>query len=287
MLSPRLQAIAHRIQGPRHADIGSDHGHLPLLLCERLPRIIAVEKNAGPLAKLKHALRGTDVEVRLGDGLDPLGQDEIDSLSISGMGALNMRAILERGRSKLPPQLVLQPMDNAQPIRNWARRHGYHLLSEDWVQPYVVLDLRLGSGPDPAYAGLPEEAEFFGPLLLSNLDYVRRQRAWLEGLQRADPRLEFLRAFSTAPAVQPTFVRTGQTQVSPVLIQAARLRILQFSQRQSTTCLAPAALGEPDLGQVLMSRSELGIESETLVEERFRLLQLAFLLKQQCLAVEL
>jgi len=191
MLSPRLQAVADRIRGPRHADIGSDHGLLPLFLSSRLERVIAVEKNAGPFARLGAALTGVAVEVRRGDGLEPLALQEVDSLSICGMGALNIRDILERGREKLPLQLVLQPMDNAGPIRQWARGRGYHLVDEVWDDPYVVLEFRAGLGADPAYGDLPEEVEFFGPLLLANQEYLRAQRKWLEGF-RPDARLEFL-----------------------------------------------------------------------------------------------
>ncbi len=192
MLSARLQAVADRVLGPRHADVGSDHGLLPLDLVARLELVIAVEKHVGPFERCRLAVAGTAVEVRFGDGLDALEGGEVDSLSICGMGSLNMRDILERGREKLPAQLVLQPMDNAGPIRGWARRNGYHLQEESWIDPYVVLDLRAATGDDPAYAGLSEEAYFFGPLLLSNPDYVARQRAWLESLGRTDGRLEFL-----------------------------------------------------------------------------------------------
>ena len=192
MLSPRLRAVADRVRGPRHADIGSDHGRLPLFLSSRLERVIATEKRDGPFAKLRRALQGVAVEVRRGDGLDPLQTDEVDSLSICGLGSLNIRDILERGRARLPAQLVLQPMDNAGPIRHWARRQSYHLIDEVWIDPYVVLEFRSGSGPDPVYGELPEQDEFFAPRLLSNQEYVDTQRKWLEGMNRADARLEFL-----------------------------------------------------------------------------------------------
>ncbi len=191
MLSPRLRAVAERVRGPRHADIGSDHGLLPLFLSSRLERVIAVEKNAGPFERLRRALLGVAVEVRRGDGLEPLVLQEVDSLSICGMGALNIRDILERGLDKLPLQLVLQPMDNARPIRHWARHHGYHLVDEVWVDPYVVLEFRARLGADPAYGDLAEEVEFFGPLLLANQEYLLCQKGWLEEF-RLDARLEFL-----------------------------------------------------------------------------------------------
>ncbi len=179
MLSPRLQAVADLILGPRHADIGSDHAQLPLSLS--LSRVIAIELHAGPLERARLALAGSCVELRAGDGLAPLIAGEVDSLSICGLGALNIRDILLAGLDKLPPQLVLQPMDNAGPLRHWAREHGYHLVAEQWVEPYAVLDLRLSAGPDPAYSGLPEAAaEFYGPQLVRQPTY----RAWLESQAR-------------------------------------------------------------------------------------------------------
>ena len=195
MLSPRLQAVADRVRGPRHADIGCDHGLLPLALCTRLQRVIAVEKHAGPYETARRALATSSVDLRLGDGLEPLERGEVDSLSVCGMGALNIRDLLQRGREKLPPQLVVQPQDNALPVRRWARENGFHLFEESWVNGHVVLDLRAGAGPDPAYTGLPEEAEFFGPLLLNNREYLERQKQWLESMGREDPRLEFVRRF--------------------------------------------------------------------------------------------
>ena len=214
MLSPRLQAVADRVGGPRHADIGCDHGLLPLALCARLELVIAVEKHRGPFETARRALAGSPVDLRLGDGLDPLEAGEVDSLSVCGMGSLNIRDLLQRGREKLPPQLVLQPQDNALPVRHWARGAGFHVSEECWIEGHVVLHLRAGRGPDPAYAGLPVEAEFFGPLLLGNREYLEGQKRWLEGLGRSDSRLEFLRrvldsgqghsrSASSSPAWQP------------------------------------------------------------------------------------
>ena len=181
MLSPRLQAVADLILGPRHADIGTDHAQLPLYLSARLDRVIAIEMHAGPLERARKALAGSAVELRAGDGLGPLMLGEVDNLSICGMGALNIRDILLAGLDKLTPQLVLQPMDNARPLRRWAREHGYHLQAEVWLEPYSVLDLRCAAGPDPAYLGLPAAAaEFYGPLLVRQPAY----RQWLESQQQ-------------------------------------------------------------------------------------------------------
>lgn len=196
MLSPRLQTVADRIKGPRHADIGCDHAGLPLFLSQRLQRVIAVEKHPGPLLRAREACLGSSVEVRQGDGLGPLLSNEIDSLSLCGLGSLNICQILEMGETKLPDQLVLQPMDNAAPVRQWARNHGYHLVAEDWVPPFVVLEFSRASGPDPAYLQLPvEAAEHYGPLLPKQPLYqawLREQRTWLSQQPALGQRLQWL-----------------------------------------------------------------------------------------------
>ena len=176
MLSLRLQSVANLIRGPRHADIGSDHGLLPLALASRLDLVIAVEKHSGPLERLRQALKDCPAQVRAGDGLGPLAPGEVDSLSICGMGALNIGKILSAYPERLPGHLILQPMDSAQPLRRWALDNGWHLLGEHWVDPYAILEYRRGSGPDPAFQGLTLEiALHYGPLLLTNLTPSYRQ----------------------------------------------------------------------------------------------------------------
>ncbi|MCV4600236.1 class I SAM-dependent methyltransferase, partial [Escherichia coli] len=90
------QAVAEQIWARIHADIGSDHALLPkyLLQTGRVERVIAVEKSAAPYERSRRALEGLRAEVRLGDGLGPLGGGEADSLSLSGMGAQRMVGIL-------------------------------------------------------------------------------------------------------------------------------------------------------------------------------------------------
>ena len=76
-LTPRLQAIADRVpQGARLADIGTDHGHLPLWLLtqNRLTCAIASDLREGPLDHARDNARFhglTDrVSFRLASGLE-------------------------------------------------------------------------------------------------------------------------------------------------------------------------------------------------------------------------
>ena len=186
MLSPRLQAVAAQICAPVHADIGTDHAKLPCYLLDhgRVERIIAVEKHPGPYARACRALQGYAAEVRRGDGLQPLLSAETNSLSITGMGALNIVHILKAYPDRLPARLVLQPMDECQPIRVWGLQYGYHLLAEHWVEPHTVLTFGQSPGDDPVYHDLPRAAALrFGPHLLRQPGLRPRLlslRLWIE-----------------------------------------------------------------------------------------------------------
>lgn len=175
-LDARLQAALHLIQAETHADIGSDHAHLPIRLAQlgRITRGVIVEVNPGPLehARVNVARAGlTDrLEVRAGNGLAPLAPGEVQSASMTGMGAQTMLGILTRTPDRVPDALVLQPNDSPEPLRRWARERGYHVAAEVLAPGfwrYPVLRLERHPGPDPAYADLPGNAALrYGPLLL-------------------------------------------------------------------------------------------------------------------------
>ncbi|WP_407569568.1 tRNA (adenine(22)-N(1))-methyltransferase [Deinococcus altitudinis] len=226
-LDARLEAAAELIRAERHTDIGSDHASLPIWLLQsgRAGRVIVVEKTPGPLEVARRALTQAGVsgraELRLGDGLEPLhpaaSQGELESVSLTGMGARTMLGILERGRAagRVPAALVVQPNDGAGLLRGWARAHGYRLVAERMASGfwrYPVLRLERQKSPvesgtvgnrtstatdhDPAYDGLPEAAAlWYGPHLLRQahpllVQELRAQLARLEPLERhARPRL--------------------------------------------------------------------------------------------------
>lgn len=195
-LDSRLNAVLELIQADTHADIGSDHAHLPIRLLQtgRVKKCVVVELNAGPLAHARQnvALAGltAQIEVRPGDGFGPLQAGEVQSASLTGMGANTILAVLHAAGDKLPPALVLQPNDSPRPLRVWAQEHGFHLAAERlatgfWLYP--VIRFERGAGVDPAYAGLPLGAALrYGPRLLrSGLALVRGQI--LNDIERLTP----------------------------------------------------------------------------------------------------
>lgn len=186
-LDARLQAVFEYIQSGTHADIGSDHAHLPIRLVQagRAEKCVVVELNPGPLAHAQQnvALSGlsTQIDVRQGDGFGPVQPGEVHSASLCGMGAGTMRDILTAGAALsdvLPDVLVLQPNDSAGPLRVWAQQNGFHVEAERLVAgywTYPVLRLRRQAGPDPAYDGLPHAAALrYGPRLLRQNEALLR-----------------------------------------------------------------------------------------------------------------
>lgn len=218
-LDARLEAALHLIRSEVHADIGSDHAHLPIRLIRegRAGRCVVVELNPGPLAlarrNVARARLEDRIEVRAGDGFAPILPGEVGSASVTGMGAGTVAGILGRAGERLPPALVLQPNDSPRPLRVWARENGYHLMAERLIAgywPYPVLRLERAAGTDPAYTGLPLDAALrYGPHLL---------RAGPE-LLREQVRADLARL---TPLAAPG--RTAQTELETAL---AALRVLE------------------------------------------------------------
>lgn len=161
-------------------DVGTDHGLLPLAAVARgrASRAIGIDRKRPPLEGAEknrmNARLEARVEFRLGDGLAAMSAGEGEALAIAGMGGRLAVRILEAAPAKTASfrQLLVQPNQEADAVRSWALRSGWHLVAEDMVEErglfFPVLKWIPGHGPDPAYQGLPfDEAELvmLGPWL--------------------------------------------------------------------------------------------------------------------------
>jgi tRNA (adenine22-N1)-methyltransferase len=208
------------------ADVGTDHALVPIAaVCRGVAeRAIASDLREAPLSGARAQIERAGVADRVialqGDGLVGVQQRGVDAVVIAGMSGDSMIRMFEAAPHVLANlgQLILQPNQNANKLRAWARRHGWHLQAEQMLEErgqfFVVCAFTPGTGDDPAYSvpGWTETALFeVGPHLLARQDPValrwsERQRArvshWVErGVTRLKPELDLWDA--ACRAMQP------------------------------------------------------------------------------------
>lgn len=142
-ISERLNRLAGMVtEGSRLADVGTDHGYVPLCLYRqrRIPSAIAMDINEGPLERAKEHIREAElenyIETRLSDGLEALKAGEADTVLIAGMGGNLTERILTDGQKVLETvwELVLQPQSEIWKVRQYLCKNGWKIVSEDIVQ---------------------------------------------------------------------------------------------------------------------------------------------------------
>lgn len=143
-LSKRLQAVADFITcGNYVADIGTDHGFLPIYLIQqgRCPGILAMDVRGGPLMRAKgHIIQaGLEdlIQTRLSDGLGQLLPGEAQSVVIAGLGGLTIKKILEAALHTPVleglAELVLEPQSEVASLRRFLRENRMYIDKETLV----------------------------------------------------------------------------------------------------------------------------------------------------------
>ena len=115
-LSKRLQAVADLVtEGASVADIGTDHGYIPIYLIEHhiAEKVIALDINRGPLERARmhvvgHGLKGK-IETRLSDGLEKVLPGEVDTM-------------------------ILQPQSEIGKVRRFLNEHNLQITEENMVE---------------------------------------------------------------------------------------------------------------------------------------------------------
>lgn len=153
-LKDRLYTVQTLVpKGARVADIGTDHGHLPISLvkAEISPFVIAADIREKPLSVAKQNIEKCglkNIETRLGDGLSPIKPDEVDCVCIAGMGGEVIEGIIANCTWIKDPRytLILQPMTGADYLRRYLSSSGYEIEEEIAVEDtgklYCVIKAR-------------------------------------------------------------------------------------------------------------------------------------------------
>ncbi len=175
-LSNRLEMVVSFVKpGNAAADVGTDHGHVPVELVRRgvVSRAYAMDVAKGPLSKAEEniALAGMKdrIETRLSDGVRKLSAGEADTVIIAGMGGELVIHILEDGRHvwDTVSQWVLSPHSELHKVREWLDANGFVIVKEDMVfeeeKYYTVMDVRPGAdGAGPRTGSGHEEVQVDG-----------------------------------------------------------------------------------------------------------------------------
>lgn len=141
-ISNRLTTAAALVtQGYTLADVGTDHGYIPIYLLQqkKIPSAIAMDINEGPLERAKEhiALYGLQayIQTRLSDGVAALKPGEVEAVLIAGMGGGLVMHILKDGEKvcQSAKELILQPQSEIEHVREFLREEGYTILAEDMV----------------------------------------------------------------------------------------------------------------------------------------------------------
>ena len=141
-LSKRLSAICDMVYPSEAvADIGTDHGYLPIWLVQNgiSPYAIASDINIGPIniARANISAYGLDDKIQtfLSDGLKSIDLTDIDTLVIAGMGGELIVDILEHSSQKLESvsAIILSPHTKIEAVRKWVKSSEFISIKEDMV----------------------------------------------------------------------------------------------------------------------------------------------------------
>ena len=190
-LSKRLKALANMVtDGNRLADIGTDHGYIPIYLCQtgKSPSALAMDIGKGPLQQAQthiaeHGL-SEQIKTRLSDGMAALQFGEADTILIAGMGGGLVMKILSEGAEKLTgkEELILQPQSEIALVREFLRVRNFQILNEDMIledgKYYPMMKVSQQKAAEQTKILPQEVADAFGPVLLQKRHPVLKE--WLE-----------------------------------------------------------------------------------------------------------
>uniref|UniRef100_UPI0039ED3272 tRNA (adenine(22)-N(1))-methyltransferase n=1 Tax=Clostridium perfringens TaxID=1502 RepID=UPI0039ED3272 len=142
-LSKRLKRIAEHVDKCESvADIGTDHGYIPIYLVKEgiCKKAIASDINKGPIekAKVNVAFEGVSDKIKclLGPGLNPLKVGEVNGVILAGMGGNLTRDILLADMDKVKKYdfIILQPAQNPEVLRAFLYKNDYEIIDEDLIK---------------------------------------------------------------------------------------------------------------------------------------------------------
>ncbi len=173
-LSKRLKAIAEFIdEKDKIIDIGCDHALLDIYLKDTYKdmKIIASDVHEGALKMAKKNIEKYNfdgkIDLRLGDGLSVVNNNEINTIIISGIGYYNIVKILnEKDKLENVEKIIIQSNTDIVKMRKFVIKLGYKIEDEVLVEDkdiiYTVIKFVKGKEK------YDYKQIYFGPKILEN-----------------------------------------------------------------------------------------------------------------------
>lgn len=165
-LTARLQKIADQVAiGHRVADIGTDHGYIPIYLLKSgiSPFAIATDVNKQPLKRAENNIAANNlihkIETRLGNGLSVLKLEEVDTVIVAGMGGILISELLDASGeiAQSSGSLILQPMQAQLELRKYLVGNNFIIekdilvKEDDYIYEIIVAKSGEQKVSDPIY----------------------------------------------------------------------------------------------------------------------------------------
>lgn len=145
----KIASMAGKCDKP--ADIGTDHAYIPIYMIQSgmCGTAVATDIKEGPLQKARKNIEeyklSEKIELRRGDGLKPIGENECDIFIIAGIGGVVIAEILKASieKAKKARALVLQPAYYDEVLREFLFENGFRIekevLAKDEGRIYAVI----------------------------------------------------------------------------------------------------------------------------------------------------
>lgn len=179
-------------------DIGCDHALLSIYLVKEkgIKKAVASDNKSGPLKKAKENVNfykvKDKVELIEAEGLNSY-KEGIDTITISGMGGLNINRILENNKSYLKNinTIILSPNNYSIAVKRKLLKLGYYISDEKLVKENNIIYQILVFTKGRKYYSYKKL--YLGPVLMTKKDeltkeYYKRELETKKSLLEALPK---------------------------------------------------------------------------------------------------
>lgn len=200
-ISDRLRTVAHMCaKGAVVADIGTDHGYLPIYLVQEgiVRSAIAMDLRKGPLDKAKKHICDNCLEdriqTRLSDGLEKLSENEADIITICGMGGRLIADIVTKGMNVITRNttLIVSPQSEVGDFRHFLVSQRLvvddeKMLKEDGKYYFII---KCRKSDENVYSEYSETQYQYGWKLLESKDktlyeYLIKEKETNDGISNS------------------------------------------------------------------------------------------------------